>query len=101
CYLCPMTSRSNISSFTISVALWFVILVDAAMGQSIFEGAKKEGQVVLYASMEAVSAQKIVAAFEKKYPFIKVDATRIGSERLATCPKTSGISSSPSGRASC
>src|SRR5206468_10729748 len=79
-----MTPRSKISSFTISVALWFVILVGAAMGQSILEGAKKEGQVVLYASMEAVSAQKIVAAFEKKYPFIKVDATRIGSERMAT-----------------
>src|SRR6266542_1421678 len=79
-----MTPRSNISSFTISVALWFVILVGTAMGQSILEGAKKEGQVVLYASMEAVSAQKIVAAFEKKYPFIKVDATRIGSERMAT-----------------
>src|SRR6266508_6900075 len=79
-----MTPRSNISSFTISVALWFVILVGTAMGQSILEGAKKEGQVVLYASMEAVSAQKIVAAFEKKYPFIKVDASRIGSERMAT-----------------
>src|SRR2546428_12334066 len=79
-----MTPRSKISSFTISVALWFVILVGAAMGQSILEGAKKEGQVVLYASMEAVSAQKIVVAFEKKYPFIKVDATRIGSERMGT-----------------
>jgi iron(III) transport system substrate-binding protein len=79
-----MTPRSKIPSFTISVALWFVILVGAAMGQSILEGAKKEGQVVFYASMEAVSAQKIVAAFEKKYPFIKVDAIRIGSERMAT-----------------
>ncbi len=79
-----MTPRSNISSFTISVALWFVILVGAAIGQSILEGAKKEGQAVFYASMEAVSAQKIVAAFEKKYPFIKVDAIRIGSERMAT-----------------
>ena len=26
----------------------------------------------------------LVAAFEKKYPFVKVDATRIGSERMAT-----------------
>jgi len=79
-----MTPRSKIPSFTISVALWFVILLGAAIGQSILEGAKKEGQVVFYASMEAVSAQKIVAAFEKKYPFIKVDAIRIGSERMAT-----------------
>jgi iron(III) transport system substrate-binding protein len=79
-----MTPRSNVFSFAISIAVWILILVGAAMGQPILEGAKKEGQVVFYASMEAVSAQKIVAAFEKKYPFIKVDATRIGSERMAT-----------------
>ena len=52
--------------------------------QSIIDGAKKEGRVVFYASMEAQSAQRLVAQFEKKYPFIKVDATRIGSERMAT-----------------
>ena len=56
----------------------------SASAQSLIDGAKKEGQVVFYASMEAVSAQRITAAFEKKYPFIKVDATRIGSERMTT-----------------
>ncbi len=50
----------------------------------IIEGAKKEGQVVLYASMEVPSAQRLVAGFERKYPFLKVEATRIGSERMAT-----------------
>jgi iron(III) transport system substrate-binding protein len=34
--------------------------------------------------METQSAQRLTAAFEKKYPFIKVDATRIGSERMAS-----------------
>ena len=48
------------------------------------EGAKKEGQVVFYASMEVQSAQRLPAQSEKKYPFLKVDATRIGSERMAT-----------------
>ena len=43
------------------------------------ESARKEGHVVFYASMEAQSAQRLVTGFEKKYPFIKVDATRIGS----------------------
>jgi ABC-type Fe3+ transport system substrate-binding protein len=52
--------------------------------QALIDGAKKEGQVVFYGSMEAASSQRIVAAFEKKYPFVKVDATRIGSERMAT-----------------
>ena len=57
--------------------------VDGA-SDTLIEGAKKEGQVVFYASMEAQSAQRISAGFEKKYPFVKVNATRIGSERMAT-----------------
>jgi iron(III) transport system substrate-binding protein len=68
------------SFFAVSIAL----NSPSSGAQTILDGAKKEGQVVFYASMEAVSAQKIVAAFERKYPFIKVDATRIGSERMAT-----------------
>jgi iron(III) transport system substrate-binding protein len=51
---------------------------------ALIEGAKKEGQVVFYASMEAQSAQRLSAGFEKRYPFVKVNATRIGSERMAT-----------------
>jgi iron(III) transport system substrate-binding protein len=66
-------------------ALSLIFLASRFVGaQALIDGAKKEGQVVFYASMEAVSAQRIAAAFEKKYPFIKVDATRIGSERMAT-----------------
>ncbi len=66
-------------------ALSCIFLASRFVGaQPLIDGAKKEGQVVFYASMEAPSAQRIVAAFEKKYPFIKVDPTRIGSERMAT-----------------
>lgn len=64
--------------------MWLVFVVGGSHAQSIFDGAKKEGRVVFYASMEAQSAQRLVAQFEKKYPFIKVDAIRIGSERMAT-----------------
>ena len=63
---------------------WMLFPSSPAWAQTLIEGAKKEGQVVFYGSMEAVSSQRIVAAFEKKYPFVKVDATRIGSERMAT-----------------
>ncbi len=63
---------------------WVVLVNSAAGAQALFDGAKKEGQVVFYASMEAPSAQRLSAAFERKYPFLKVEATRIGSERMAT-----------------
>ena len=65
-------------------ALFSALLTDStALAQSLIDSAQKEGQVVFYASMEAASVQRITTAFEKKYPFIKVDATRIGSERMA------------------
>lgn len=63
---------------------WLLSIGAPTSAQSLIDGAKKEAQVVFYASMEALSAQRITAAFEKKYPFIKVDATRIGSERMTT-----------------
>src|SRR5499426_1226791 len=61
-----------------------VLIPRSIFAQSIIDGAKKEGRLVFYASMETQSAQMLVAQFEKRYPFIKVDATRIGSERMAT-----------------
>ena len=63
---------------------WLLIIDSIASAQALIDGAKKEGQVVFYASMEAPSAQRLTAAFERRYPFIKVDGTRIGSERMAT-----------------
>lgn len=76
--------RIKKASALVLTAGWLLSIGAPASAQSLIDGAKKEGQVVFYASMEAVSAQRITAAFEKKYPFIKVDAIRIGSERMAT-----------------
>jgi iron(III) transport system substrate-binding protein len=64
--------------------VWILLIPGWIRAQSIIDGAKKEGQVVFYASMEAQSAQRLVAQFEKHYPFLKVVTTRIGSERMAT-----------------
>ncbi len=72
------TVRAGIVGF-----LWLLLIPGWLHAQPIMDSAKKEGRVVFYASMETQSAQRLVAAFEKKYPFIKVDATRIGSERMA------------------
>lgn len=48
------------------------------------EGAKKEGQVVLYSAMIVNQAQRpIAAAFMKKYPFIKMTFWRGDSEDIA------------------
>ncbi len=40
------------------------------------EGAKREGQVVLYTSVSLTDYPKILSAFEQAYPFIKTNAFR-------------------------
>ena len=50
--------------------------------------AKKEGKVVLYVSAQLPLAQSISKAFEKKYPFLKVEITRTSGENLLNRIKT-------------
>lgn len=77
----------RISLFAIKAFFWVTVILflpTESMGDPILEGAKKEGQVVFYASMELQISQRVASLFEKKYPFIKANVTRIGSERMAT-----------------
>jgi len=46
------------------------------------ELAKKEGRVNFYTSMGAEESKQVADAFHAKYPFIRVDITRLGSEKL-------------------
>ena len=46
------------------------------------EGAKKEGELGLYAVEVMQSLRPIVNAFQKKYPHIKVDLWRAGTNQL-------------------
>lgn len=50
--------------------------------EAILEGAKKEGSVVWYATTNVTDAIKITDAFENKYPFLKVNLYRAGSQPL-------------------
>lgn len=53
------------------------------MAQPVVEAAKKEGELVFYGTLELSTSQKLAELFTKKYPFIKVNVIRLGSERLA------------------
>ena len=54
----------------------------AASKDDLIQGAKKEGEVILYASMNIEEANTTIAKFEEKYPFLKVKLARTGSEKL-------------------
>lgn len=48
----------------------------------LIEAAKKEGKVVFYTSIEVQTAEKVGKAFEAKFPGVKVQVERSGSERI-------------------
>lgn len=67
----------------------FVVLLSSATArpnnhESIIEGAKKEGALVLYTSMTVDQAQKLNDAFRAKYPFLQIGMFRAVGERLLT-----------------
>lgn len=53
-----------------------------AQSEKLIEAAKKEGSVVFYGSVSTNEMQVLTGAFEKKYPFIKVQTYRAGSDTL-------------------
>jgi iron(III) transport system substrate-binding protein len=47
----------------------------------LVEGAKKEGKMVWYTTIDINDAQALLKGFEKKYPFIKTGVWRSGGAR--------------------
>src|SRR5580765_1242466 len=56
----------------------------AASQDGLLEAARREGELVYYASMNVAEANAVISAFEKRYPCIKVKLNRSGSGRLLT-----------------
>ena len=50
--------------------------------RQLIEGAKKEGKLVFYTSVETEFARSLTSGFEAKYPFIKTDIFRSTHERI-------------------
>lgn len=71
-----------------SLALLILILVsspaEAVVDARLIEAAKKEGEVVFYASMNITEANALIKSFEQKYPFLDVKLNRTGSEKILT-----------------
>jgi iron(III) transport system substrate-binding protein len=66
-------------------ALALPVLFCAAIASgAAYEEAKKEGQVVLYTSLNVEDSQPLAEAFSAKYPGVKVEVNRQGSSSLVT-----------------
>lgn len=49
--------------------------------QALIEGAKAEGEVTWYSSFQAVQLEPVARAFNKRYPFIKVNPYRVSGQK--------------------
>lgn len=78
-------------NFFLSILLW-VSPVDEALAMqaederttALTEGAQKEGKVLLYTTANIQDATMTLRKFSQRYPFIKADFYRAGSENLMT-----------------
>ena len=74
---------------SILIALIFYLaalapLSASAADSSLIDGAKREGSVVFYTTMDIQNSSALVEAFSKKYPFIKGDLVRLGGTAMVS-----------------
>ena len=67
--------------------VWLVLVcvmaaMPAAAQDARVEAARKEGKVVWYTSLALTSAEKVAKLFETRYPGVKVEVNRTGSQRI-------------------
>src|SRR5687767_3991197 len=51
---------------------------------AVIEGAKKEGSLVFYTTMDIQNSKPLLDAFTKKYPFIRGDLVRLGGTAMVS-----------------
>ncbi len=54
----------------------------AQSSPGIIEGAKKEGKLAYYTVLTLPESQALVAAFERKYPFVKTELFRLEGDKM-------------------
>jgi len=73
-------------SLLLLLSLLWVFLASAALAaeSAVVEGAKKEGALVFYTTMDIQNSKPLLDAFSKKYPFVKGDLVRLGGTAMVS-----------------
>jgi iron(III) transport system substrate-binding protein len=74
----------RVSLAALSVVFGPLSVSAAITSDSLIDAAKRESEVVYYASMNLSEANAVIGEFERRYPFVKVKLQRTGSEKLLT-----------------
>jgi iron(III) transport system substrate-binding protein len=73
---------SSLALFSAGGLAWAQAPAPYEPNQEMIDAAKKEGAVVWYTATDVQVSEKVGSAFEAKYPGIKVQVERSGSERV-------------------
>lgn len=77
----------RILAISIAIALCFSgnsFSADPEPQRALIDGAKKEGKMVFYTSVETEFARALTTAFEAKYLFIKTDVFRSTHDKIVS-----------------
>jgi iron(III) transport system substrate-binding protein len=77
-----LVSMLVLALIAISPALQAAAPAPTVVTPDLIKKAQQEGKVVYYTAVDIAVAEKVAKAFEAKYPGVKVQVERAGSERL-------------------
>jgi len=79
------TLNALLLSVTLLVSALFVpdfVSAQDSTAAKLIEGAKKEGRMIFYSSLNVEDNNGLLRKFEEKYPFIKTELNRLTADRL-------------------
>src|SRR5215467_15165571 len=77
-----LLSQYVLLAFILELFSWRGAFCQTPGQASLIEGAKKEGQVIWYVTLNITDSNALLNRFGQKYPFIKTELLRAGSEQL-------------------
>ncbi|MGE0848189.1 MAG: extracellular solute-binding protein [Hyphomicrobiaceae bacterium] len=83
-------SKKLLAAFTFALSMLIASIAPRAQfgPPELIEAAKKEGALVLYTANIAEAEQVVINAFNKRFPFVKVELLRAPGGQLITRVKT-------------
>jgi len=73
-------------SYSIFLVLFFQLFASLTFAAEavLLDGAKKEGALVFYTTMDIQNSKPLLDGFNKKYPFVKADLVRLGGTAMVS-----------------
>lgn len=79
---CCFRAVRRMAQLSVVLLLLFSYIRSSQAQENLVAQARDEKEVIFYSSLNIDGSQALATAFESKYPFLKVQLLRIGSEKL-------------------